>query len=82
MHYRPKNGEQLVPLMPAIKEVFGFLGRDMVALSRKNDALKNQIGDYDGKWLEESKTNLLKQINDEKTENIIVCGLQKQMIKH
>ena len=51
-----KRGEQLVSMMPAIKKAFNLLGYDKVELSTENDALKNKIGSYDEKWLEESKT--------------------------
>ena len=50
-----KKGEQLVSMMPAIEKAFNLLGDDIVELHTKNEALKNQIGDYDQKWLEESK---------------------------
>ena len=53
-----KKGEQLVSMMPAIKKVHDLMGDDIVELSTKNEALKDRIGDYDEKWLEESKTNL------------------------
>ena len=43
--------------------------------------LKNQIGDYDQKWLEESKSKLLKQIDDEKRANLIITRMKKQMEK-
>ena len=61
-----KKGEQLVSMMPAINEAFNLLGDDIIELSVENDALKNQIGDYDQKWLEESKAKLLKDIDDKK----------------
>ena len=32
----------------------------MVEFSTENDALKNKIGSYDEKWLEESKVKTLK----------------------
>ena len=48
-----KKGEQLVSLMPSIKKAFNLLGDDIVDLSTENDALKNKIGDYDEKWLQE-----------------------------
>ena len=38
------------------------MGDDIVEMSRENEILK--VGDYDGKLLEESKTKLLKQIDD------------------
>ena len=76
-----KKGEQLVSLMPAIKKAFNLLGDDIVELSTEHDALKNKIGSYDEKWLEESKTKLLKQIDDEKRANFIMSRMKKQMEK-
>ena len=78
---RAKKGEQLVCMMPAIKEAFNRMGNDIVELSTENDTLKNQIGNYDEKWLEESKAKLLKDIDDEKRANIIVSRMKKQMNK-
>ena len=76
-----KKGEQLVSMMPAIKKAFDLLGDDIVDLSTENDALKNQIGDYDQKWLEESKAKLLKQIDDKKRSDLIMSRMKKQMNK-
>ena len=76
-----KKGEQLVSMMPAIKKTFNLLGDDTVDLSAENDTLKNKIGDYDEKWLEESKTKLLKDIDDEKRANLIKSRMKKQMNK-
>ena len=45
--------------MLAIKKAFELMGDDIVELSTKNEALKNQKGDYDEKWLEECKTKVL-----------------------
>ena len=78
---KAKKGKQLVSLMPAIKKAFNLLGDDIIELSVENDALKNQIGDYDQKWLEESKAKLLKDINDEKRANLIMFRMKKQMNK-
>ena len=50
-----KKSEQLTSMMPAIKKAFNLLGDDIIELSTENDVLKNQIGEYDQKWLEESK---------------------------
>ena len=69
-------------MMPAIKKAFNVLGDDIIELSVENDALKIQIGDYDQKWLEESKAKLLKDINDEKRANFIMSRMQKQMNKN
>ena len=79
---RAKKGEQLVSMMPAIKEAFNLMGNDIVELSTENDTLKNQIGNYDQKWLEESKANLLKNIDGEKRANIIMSRMKKQMNKN
>ena len=76
-----KKGEQLVSMMPAIKKAFNLLGDDIVDLSAENDTLKNKIGDYDEKWLEESKAKLLKDIDDEKRANLIMSRMKKQMNK-
>ena len=77
-----KKGEQLVSMMPAIKKAFNLLGDDIVELSTGNDALKNEIGSYDEKWLEESKARLLQQIDDEKKANLIMSRMKKQMNKN
>ena len=76
-----KKGEQLTSMMPAIKKDFNILGDDIIELSTENDVLKNQIGEYDQKWLDESKAELLKDINDEKRANIIMARMKKQMNK-
>ena len=76
-----KKGEQLTSMMPAIKKAFNVLGDDIIELSTENDVLKNQIGEYDQKWLDESKANLLKDIKDEKRANIIMARIKKQMNK-
>ena len=78
---RAKKGEQLVSMMPAIKEAFTLMGNDIVDLSTENDALKEKIGDYDEKWLQESKEKLLKDIDDEKRANLILSRMKKQMNK-
>ena len=78
---RAKKGEQLVSMMPAIKEAFTLMGNDIADLSTENDALKEKIGDYDKKWLQESKEKLLKDINNEKRANLIMSRMKKQMNK-
>ena len=40
------------------------------------------MGSYDEKWLEESKTKLLKEIDDEKRANLIMFRMKKQMNKN
>ena len=75
------KGQQLVSMMPAIKKAFNLLGDDIVDLSTENDALKNKIGDYDEKWLQESKAKLLKDIDDKKRANLIMSRMKKQMDK-
>ena len=79
---RAKKGEQIVSMMPAIKEAFTLMGNDIVDLSTENDALKEKIGDYDEKWLQESKEKLLKDIDDKKRADLIMSRMKKQMEKH
>ena len=55
---------------------------DLVELHRINESLKNRIGSYNEKWLEESKTKLLKQIDDKKRAQVIMSRMKKQMNKH
>ena len=76
-----KKEEQLVFMMTAIKKAFELIGDDIIALSTANGTLKNQIGVYDEKWLEEFKAKLLKQIDDEEKANLIMSKMQKQMKK-
>ena len=76
-----KKGEQLVSMMPAFKKAFTLLGDDIVELSVENEPLKNQIGENDEKWLQESKVKLLEEIDDEKRANLIMSGMKKQMNK-
>ena len=54
---------------------------DIVKLHTENESLKNKIGTYDEKWLEESETTLLQQIDGEKRVNSILPRLRKQMNK-
>ena len=77
-----KKGEQLVSMMPAIKKAFSLMGDDIVELFTENEPLKSQIGDYDQRWLEESKPNILKQIDDDKRANLIMSRMKRQMEKH
>ena len=63
---RARKGEELVSMMPAIEKAFNLMGDDIVELGVENEFLKNQLGDYDEKWLQESKANLLKEIVDKK----------------
>ena len=74
-----KKGEQLVSMMPAMKKAFNLMGDDVVELSVVNESLKNQIGDYDEKWLHESKAKLLKDLDDEKRTILIMSRMKKRM---
>ena len=60
------------------------MGDDKIQLSTKktkDETLKNLLGDCDEKWPEESKTKLLKQIDDEKRASLIMYRMKKQMNK-
>ena len=58
------------------------MGDDIFELSTENDALKNKIDSYHEKWLEESKTKLLNEIDDEKRAKLIRSRTKKQMTKN
>ena len=72
------KGEQLGSMMPAIKKAFNLMGDDIVELSTEKDVLKSKIGSYDEKWLEESKSKMLKQIDDEKRANLIMSRIKNR----
>ena len=55
------------------------MGDDIIDLSTEKDALKNKIGCYDEKWLEDPKAKLLKQIDDEKRANSKMSRKKIQM---
>ena len=42
----------------AIKKTIDIMSDEIVKVSTKNESLKNKIGFYDEKWLEESKASL------------------------
>ena len=66
--------------MTAVKRAFSLMSADIVELSTENDALK-KIGSYDQQLLEQSKTKLLKPIDDNKKANLIMSQMKKQMEK-
>ena len=74
-----KKGEKLVSIMPAIKKAFNLMGDDIVELH--TETLRNKLGSYDEKWLDESKLKLFKQVDDEKRANLIMYRMKKQMNK-
>ena len=43
-------------MMPVIKKAFDIMGDDEIKLSTENEALRNEIGSYNRKHLEESKS--------------------------
>ena len=54
------------------------MGVDILELHTENEALKNQLGDYNQIRLEESKTKLLKQIDDEKRASLISSRMKNK----
>ena len=57
------------------------MSNDIVELSTETDTLKNQKGNFDEKWLEESTAKLIKDIDDERKANLIMSRMKKQMNK-
>ena len=76
-----KEGEHLVSVMPVIKKTFNLMGDNIVELSVENESLKNHVGDFDEKWLQDSKIKLLKEIDVGKRANLIMSRLKKEMNK-
>ena len=68
-------------MTPAIKKAFDLIGDDVVELLTENKTLKNKIGSYIEKWLEESRAKLLKQIDDEKRVSLKEARVKKQLNK-
>ena len=58
-------------MMIAIEKAFDLRGIDIVELSTERESLKNKIGSYHRKFLEESKAKLLKQFNNEKLNYVV-----------
>ena len=48
------------------------MGDDKIELSTENESLKNKMGSYHKKWLEESKGKLLKQFDDDKRADLFM----------
>ena len=67
--------------MPAIKKASNLMVDDNVELHTENESLKDKIGSYDEKCLEESRARLLQQIDDEEKANLNMSKMKKQMNK-
>ena len=67
--------------MTAIKKAFDLLGDDIVELSKENETLKNETGDYDQNWLEESKQNFWNRPMTRKEQICLCWDWEKQMKK-
>ena len=52
------------------------MGDAIVESPRENVSVKNKMGLYDEKWLEENEAKLSKRINDEKGENIYMSRIE------
>ena len=68
-------------MMPVVEKAFDLMGNDIVDIPTEIDALQTRIGAYDEKRSEESKTQLLRQIDDEERANLILCKMKKQKNK-
>ena len=61
-----------------MQKAFHLFRDDILELSSENESLKSKKGSFDEKWSEESKGELLKQIEDEKGASLIMSRKQKQ----
>ena len=68
-------------MMSANKKAFDSKGDYTLEMSTENKSLKNRIGSYDEKWLEEAKRKLLKEFDDEKRAILIIVRREKRMKK-
>ena len=59
-------------MIPAVKKAFTMLVDDNFELNTENAVLKEKIGDYDEKWLKESKEKMMTNTTDD---------AKKQMLK-
>ena len=55
------------------------MGDDIVERFTGNESLKNKIGSYDEKCLEESEAKISKLFDDEKRANLDMARMEKQM---
>ena len=69
-------------MMLANRKSFDLMGDGIVEISTKSESLKNKIGSYDERLLEESEARLLKHFDDDKRANLIMSQTEKQMKKH
>ena len=69
-------------MMLANRKSFDLMGVGIVEISTKSESLKNKIGSYDERLLEESEARLLKHFDDDKRANSIMSQTEKQMKKH
>ena len=68
-------------MLPAFKNAFDLMVDDLVDLSSEKESLKYEIGSYNGKWLEESKARLLKQIDAKEQANLFMSTMPQQIKK-
>ena len=76
-----KKRRTISSMMRANVKAFDLMGDDIVELSTENGFLRSKIGDCDEKWVAKSQTKLSKQTDDEKSANIILPRMKKQMNK-
>ena len=55
------------------------MGDDILELSTENDSSKDKIGFYDEDWIEESKAELLKQIDDEERASLVMSEKKNRL---
>ena len=54
---------------------------DIVEIFTGNESLENKYRSFDEKWLEESKTKMSRQIDDEERAKLIMARMEKQKKK-
>ena len=61
----------------AIKRNFNTLADEIKEITSENNLLLKKLGDYDEKWLDETKLNQIKSKGDEKRNSIFSTFLGK-----
>ena len=59
------------------KKAFNIMGDTILELSTENGTLKTKIGSCDEEWIKKSEKNLLKQIDEEKSANLVMSRMRK-----
>src|SRR5215469_10151030 len=78
---RAKKAEELTANLVVYNEAVVMMGDEIFELGVENQALRDQLGEVDDKWLNESKSRIVCGYNDEKKNKFILDRMRRQMKK-